>query len=45
LAAHRSQMENLTGEPGWATLDSAFISHFLGTEEMFFRITTLRGPP
>jgi LmbE family N-acetylglucosaminyl deacetylase len=45
LAAHRSQMENLTGEPGWATLDPAFISHFLGTEEMFFRISSLKGQP
>jgi LmbE family N-acetylglucosaminyl deacetylase len=38
LAAHRSQMENLTGESGWATLDADFLSHFLGAEEMFFRI-------
>ncbi|MBX3357724.1 MAG: PIG-L family deacetylase [Phycisphaeraceae bacterium] len=36
IAAHRSQMENLTGEPGWGVLPRAFLRHFFGRWEMFF---------
>lgn len=38
LAEHRSQTENLTGEPGWATLDPGFLRHLMAGEEIFFRI-------
>ncbi|NYZ16248.1 PIG-L family deacetylase [Azospirillum sp. RWY-5-1] len=38
LAEHRSQVENLTGEPGWATLPSGFLRHLMAAEEIFFRI-------
>jgi LmbE family N-acetylglucosaminyl deacetylase len=36
LAAHRSQVTNLTGEPGWQTLSPWFLRHFFGTQELFF---------
>jgi LmbE family N-acetylglucosaminyl deacetylase len=36
LEKHKSQMTNLTGEPGWATLDANFLSHFFLPAEMFF---------
>lgn len=35
LACHRSQVENLTGEPGWAVLDQAFLAAFLRPAELF----------
>lgn len=38
LAEHRSQMENLTGEPGWATLGPGLLRHLMTAEEIFFRI-------
>ena len=38
LAAHRSQLENLTGEPGWETLQPSFLAHFLGRFELFFEL-------
>lgn len=37
LRAYRSQTENLTGEPEWATLDERFFKPFLGRREVFFR--------
>lgn len=37
IAAYRSQITNLTGEPGWAMLDPAFLRRFLGPHELFFR--------
>lgn len=45
LAEHRSQMENLTGEPGWATLDPGFLRHLMAAEEIFFRIPTSPDRP
>lgn len=36
LSKHKSQMTNLTGEPGWATLDASFLQHFFMPAEMFF---------
>jgi LmbE family N-acetylglucosaminyl deacetylase len=36
LLAHRSQTTNLTGEPGWAVLDEAFMSAFFTTHEVSF---------
>jgi LmbE family N-acetylglucosaminyl deacetylase len=36
LAAHRSQFENLTGEPGWEVLRPEFTQHFLGPYELYF---------
>ena len=36
LRAHRSQTSNLTGEPGWATFDDAFIAGFLLPFEIAF---------
>ena len=42
LAAHRSQTTRLTNEPTWATLDDAFLSHFLRRQEIFFQIA---APP
>jgi LmbE family N-acetylglucosaminyl deacetylase len=36
LAEHRSQVTNLTGEPGWQTLSPWFLHHFFGTQELFF---------
>lgn len=36
IAAHRSQFENLTGEPEWKTLDDAFKIRFLRPYEIFF---------
>jgi LmbE family N-acetylglucosaminyl deacetylase len=36
LAKHKSQVANLTGEPGWATLDASFLAHFFLSAEMFF---------
>jgi LmbE family N-acetylglucosaminyl deacetylase len=36
LLAHRSQTTNMTGEPGWAVLDDAFMAAFLTTDEVSF---------
>ena len=36
LAEYRSQMTNLSGEDGWATMDPAFLRHFSGPSELFF---------
>lgn len=38
VAAYRSQIMNLTGEPDWATLTRGFLRQFLQDEEMFFEI-------
>ncbi len=32
---YRSQVSNLTGEPGWAVLDDVFLGRFLGRQELF----------
>ncbi|MDR3507372.1 MAG: PIG-L family deacetylase [Caulobacteraceae bacterium] len=45
LAAHRSQFENLTGEPGWEVLRPSFARHFLGPNEVFFEPKAGRSPP
>jgi LmbE family N-acetylglucosaminyl deacetylase len=37
LTAYASQLENLTGEPHWATMDSRFLSRFFEAKELFFR--------
>lgn len=36
LAAHRTQMENLTGEAGWHTVPEQFLGSFFRREELFF---------
>lgn len=36
IACHKSQTTNLTGEPGWAVLEPAFLDHFLQPSELFF---------
>lgn len=36
VAAYRSQLCNITGEPGWPVLDPAFLRCFLGQQEIFF---------
>ncbi len=38
LAAHRSQLTNLTGEANWATLPERFLRQFLQPEEVFFEV-------
>lgn len=35
LASYRSQLENLTGEPGWEVFDQRFLDAFLGRHELF----------
>ena len=35
LQAYRSQLTNLTGEPGWATFDERFLRLVLGDREIF----------
>lgn len=35
LACYRSQTASLTGDPGWETLDAAFLEWFLGPWEVF----------
>ena len=37
LAKHRTQIENLTGEPTWNTLDPRFLRHFFRPYELFFQ--------
>jgi hypothetical protein len=44
IAAYRSQVTNLTGEPGWATLSRGFLRQFLQPEETFFEVTVCRKP-
>ncbi len=39
LAQHRSQVTNLTGEPGWQILAPSFLRHFFGAFELFFEKT------
>lgn len=36
LEKHKSQVTNLTGEPGWATLPAAFLTNFFLSAELFF---------
>jgi LmbE family N-acetylglucosaminyl deacetylase len=38
VAAYRSQVMNLTGEAGWATLRRGFLRQFLQPEEIFFEV-------
>jgi LmbE family N-acetylglucosaminyl deacetylase len=38
IAAYRSQVTNLTGEAGWATLRRGFLRQFLKFEEIFFEV-------
>ena len=38
IAAYRSQITNLTGEPGWSYLSPAFVSVFLGRDELFLPV-------
>ncbi len=38
IAAYASQTTNLTGEPGWAVLDRAWIDQFCGPDELFLRV-------
>jgi LmbE family N-acetylglucosaminyl deacetylase len=38
IAAYRSQVTNLTGEPSWATLRQGFLRQFLQPEETFFEV-------
>jgi LmbE family N-acetylglucosaminyl deacetylase len=38
IAAYRSQVTNLTGEPSWATLRPGFLRQFLQSEETFFEV-------
>jgi LmbE family N-acetylglucosaminyl deacetylase len=40
IAAYRSQLTNLTGEPDWPTFDAAFLAHFTGRRELFFEERT-----
>jgi LmbE family N-acetylglucosaminyl deacetylase len=44
ILAYRSQTRNLTGEPGWAVLDEAFLRHFLQTNEIFFPVCLPPNP-
>ncbi len=36
IACHKSQVTNLTGEPGWGVLEPAFLDHFLQPYELYF---------
>jgi LmbE family N-acetylglucosaminyl deacetylase len=38
IGAYRSQVTNLTGETGWATLRKGFVRQFLQPEEIFFEV-------
>jgi len=38
LGCYRSQMTNLTGEPGWPTMDPRFVEQFLASRELFFAV-------
>jgi LmbE family N-acetylglucosaminyl deacetylase len=43
IAAYRSQVSNLTGEPDWAiTLSRSFLRQFLQPEEIFFEVCPRR---
>jgi LmbE family N-acetylglucosaminyl deacetylase len=42
LAEHRSQVTNLTGEPGWHLLEDSFLRHFFRRHEVFFRVRSAR---
>jgi LmbE family N-acetylglucosaminyl deacetylase len=44
IAAYRSQLANLSGETGWATLRQGFVRQFLRPEETFFEVTVPRSP-
>ncbi|MCU1459028.1 MAG: GlcNAc-PI de-N-acetylase [Actinomycetia bacterium] len=39
ISAYASQTTNLTGEPGWAVLDDAWIEQFCGPVELFLPVT------
>ena len=39
IGAYASQTTNLTGEPGWAVLDDAWIDQFCGPAELFLPVT------
>lgn len=39
IAAYRSQLTNLTGEAGWATLRRGFLRQFLQPTEIFFEVS------
>lgn len=44
LDAYRTQLSNLTGEPGWATLDRRFLARFLAPYELFVdRVSSRAG--
>ena len=45
IDCYRSQMTNLTGEPGWPTMDARFIDQFLARQELFFTVDTCRQGP
>jgi LmbE family N-acetylglucosaminyl deacetylase len=38
LAAHESQMRNITGEPGWPVLGADFLRYFFRSHEPFFPV-------
>jgi LmbE family N-acetylglucosaminyl deacetylase len=38
LAAHESQLRNITGEPGWPTLGADFLRYFFRSHEPFFPV-------
>jgi LmbE family N-acetylglucosaminyl deacetylase len=42
IAAYRSQVMNLTGEAGWATLRKSYLRQFLQPEETFFEVIASR---
>jgi LmbE family N-acetylglucosaminyl deacetylase len=44
LAKHRSQMENLSGEASWGTLDRRFVRGFFKPYELFFAVYEKGGP-
>lgn len=43
IAAYRSQLTNMTGETGWATLRQGFLRQFLRPEETFFEVAVPRS--
>jgi len=42
VMAYRSQISNITGEAGWATLRPGFLRQFLQPEEIFFEVNLSR---
>ena len=44
LSAYRSQLTNITGEPGWRTLCSDFVDRFFRADELFLRRHFRRAP-